>query len=193
MCVLRLRGAPCWHGQVSRWRHQERRGRVGSGRCYATQPSPGSRSCHPISCGKVFLCGVPTEFGRLRPRVAAAHLPPPPLLPYITTHPSGSSSFAHCALLVCYVTTLSARFTHVLTLSPYLITMSGSVIISDLETLQNSKNSLAAARNKFFARKIHKLKKVCITSTLFTLAYLLVHNIFKHHTCLNLSFTFLIC
>lgn len=56
--------------------------------------------------------------------------------------------------------------------------MSGSVIISDLETLQNSKNSLAAARNKFFARKIHKLKKVCISSTMITVTYLL--DVFKH-------------
>lgn len=57
--------------------------------------------------------------------------------------------------------------------------MSGSVIISDLETLQNSKNSLAAARNKFFARKIHKLKKVCIFSIMITVAYLL-DVLFKH-------------
>lgn len=112
------------------------------------------------------------------PTTCCAHLPPPPSLPYITAHPSNRSSLALSALPVSHVTSLSARAAHVLTISLSLITMSGSVIISDLETLQNSKNSLAAARNKFFARKIHKLKKVCISSTMITVTYLL--DVFKH-------------
>lgn len=57
---------------------------------------PGSRSCHPISCGKVFLCQFPTEFARpgsdhvLRtpatPTLAAVYNRAP-LLPLITRSP----------------------------------------------------------------------------------------------------------
>lgn len=138
--------------------------------------SPASRSCHPISCGKVFLCQFPTEFARpgsdhvLRtpatPTLAAVYNRAP-LQPLITR--------SQCSARVSRDLALSSRRSRA---HYQLITMSGSVIISDLETLQNSKNSLAAARNKFFARKIHKLKKVCISSTMITVTYLL--DVFKH-------------